>query len=104
MTDYEYWMSCVLDSIKIVMSINNEDLDKSLAEHLQEPHSIESDCLCCELMQLLNVPAMTEESKMNFASLLKCHTFLLFCQLLLTTVLQVSNYLLVLLILHYFKY
>ena len=41
MTDHKYWMSCVLDSIKVVMSINNEDLDQSLAEHLQEPHSID---------------------------------------------------------------
>ena len=75
MTDCEYWMSCVLDSMKVVMSINNEDLDQSLAEHLQEPHSIDfkpvtsCDRLCSELMQLLNVATMTEESKMTFASL-----------------------------------
>ena len=40
MTDCEY---CVLDSMKVVMSINNEDLDQSLAEHLQEPYSIDND-------------------------------------------------------------
>ena len=75
MTDCEYWMSCVLDSMKVVMSRNNENMDQSLVEHLQEPHSIDfksvtsSDRLCSELMQLLNVATMTEEGKMSFVSL-----------------------------------
>ena len=38
MTDCEYWMSCVLDSINVEMSMNSEDLDQSLFEHHQEPH------------------------------------------------------------------
>ena len=102
-------MSCVLDSMKVVMLRNNEDLE-SLVEHLQEPHSINvkfvtsSDRFCSELIQLLSVASIIEECKLSFLSLtLKCYTFLLFCQLLLTSVLQVSNSLLVFRILHYFK-
>ena len=75
MTDCEYWMSRVLDSMKVVMSMSNEDLDQGLVEHLQESNSIDftsvisSDRLCYELIQLLNVASMTEEGKTIFASL-----------------------------------
>ena len=68
-------MSCVLNSMKVVMSMNNEDLDQNLVEHLQESDSIDfesvtsSDSLCYELIQLLNVATMTEEGKMTFGSL-----------------------------------
>ena len=93
------------------MSINNEDLDPSLAEHLQEPHSIDfksvtsCDRLCCELMKLLNFTSMTEETKIIFASLTsEMPYFLVVLSAFVNICSSSSNYSLIFLIFHYFKY
>ena len=64
----EYWISCITDSVKTILSKKDEELlEDSLNEFYQQPNSIsfdvvqiEKDRLASEIMQLTHVATLTQ--------------------------------------------